>query len=210
MGSGSASFEIIRDLVEKLPLISFDEAIGQAFDKIDQQEVMSSWTDALSGRALEQGMSNLINVPVYGCFQDKRSIIITDPDAVLNKIWSIGGKNGWYYANWLWKLRGFIDRLSGGAGLRRGRRNSLNISAGDSLDFWRVLYANKKEKRLLLYAEMKLPGEAWLEFMVSNNTLHQTATFRPLGLWGRIYWYANLPFHFIIFRGMINRIALTN
>ena len=81
------------------------------------------------------------------------------------------------------------------------------ISGGDSLDFWRVLLADKKEKRLLLYAEMKLPGEAWLEFKIVENVLCQTATFRPLGLWGRLYWFAVLPFHGFIFKGMINNIA---
>ena len=81
------------------------------------------------------------------------------------------------------------------------------IKAGDSLDFWRVLNADKKEKRLLLYAEMKLPGEAWLEFKIENNKLYQTATFRPLGLFGRIYWYAVLPFHGIIFSGMMRKIS---
>ena len=126
---------------------------------------------------------------------------------MLNKIWSIGGKNGWYHANWLWGLRGFLDKLSGGVGLRRGRRNSSDISPGDALDFWRVIYADRKEKRLLLYAEMKLPGEAWLEFRIENNMLYQTATFRPLGLWGRLYWYSVLPFHAIVFGGMIKKLS---
>ena len=133
--------------------------------------------------------------------------IIVDEDRVLEKIWSIGGKTGWYYANWLWSLRGFIDKLFGGVGLRRGRKSPTEISAGDSLDFWRVLLADKKGKRLLLYAEMKLPGEAWLEFVLKNGILYQIATFRPLGLWGRIYWYALWPIHFFVFRGMINGIS---
>ena len=84
----------------------------------------------------------------------------------------------------------------------------MEISAGESLDFWRVLLANKSEKRLLLYAELKLPGEAWLEFkIVNNNEIVQTATFRPLGIWGRLYWYSVLPFHGYIFSGMIRKIA---
>ncbi|MBC7627815.1 DUF2867 domain-containing protein, partial [Ferruginibacter sp.] len=85
--------------------------------------------------------------------------------------------------------------------------SDIDISAGDSLDFWRVILANKEEKRLLLYAEMKLPGEAWLEFKIENNTLIQTATFRPLGILGRLYWYSVLPFHGVIFNGMINHIV---
>lgn len=190
-----------------IELVTYEEAVKSAFDKIEQQEVISSWTDALSSDALKGGISNLINVPVYGCFKDKRQRAITDEEKVIDRIWSIGGENGWYYANWLWGLRGFLDKISGGVGLRRGRRSRTDISAGDALDFWRVIYADKNEKRLLLFAEMKLPGEAWLEFRIEDKILYQTATFRPLGLWGRIYWYSVLPFHGPIFRGMVNRIA---
>jgi hypothetical protein len=125
----------------------------------------------------------------------------------LDRIWAIGGDTGWYYANWLWKLRGFIDKLFGGVGLRRGRKNNSLISTGDSLDFWRVIYADKEEMKLLLYAEMKLPGEAWLEFEIKDNRLYQTATFRPLGLWGRLYWYSVLPFHGFIFNGMLKELC---
>jgi hypothetical protein len=133
---------------------------------------------------------------------------VSNCEKALGKIWSIGGKSGWYYGDWLWVIRGFIDKLFGGVGLRRGRKNQTEISPGEALDFWRVLIADKKEKRLLLFAEMKLPGEAWLEFRIdSQNVLHQTATFRPLGLWGRFYWYSVLPFHGFIFRGMIRNIA---
>jgi hypothetical protein len=95
----------------------------------------------------------------------------------------------------------------GGVGLRRGRTNKSTIATGDALDFWRVLYANKEEGRLLLFAEMKLPGEAWLEFKMEGETLKQTATFRPLGLAGRLYWYAVLPFHGYIFSGMLKSLA---
>jgi len=190
-----------------IELISYQDAVRNAFDKIEQQEVLSSWTDALSGRTLSVGINQLIHVPVNGCFKDTRSRSINDKDGVLERIWSIGGKTGWYYGNWLWEIRGFLDKLSGGVGLRRGRRDPHQIASGDSLDFWRVLYANKQEGRLLLYAEMKLPGEAWLEFKIEDKILCQTATFRPLGLWGRIYWYSILPFHAFIFRGMIKRIC---
>ena len=93
--------------------------------------------------------------------------------------------------------------------MRRGRKSDTELTIGDALDFWRVLYADKNEKRLLLFAEMKLPGEAWLEFKIDENSvLTQTATFRPLGLFGRLYWYSVLPFHGFIFNGMINKIAL--
>ena len=189
-------------------LIDYDTSIRMAFDKIEQNQVISSWKDALSTDVLNKGISHYIEVPMNGCFKDIRTKKLVDGDIVLQRIWSIGGKNGWYYGGWLWEIRGFIDQLFGGVGMRRGRKNKTDIRSGDALDFWRVLLADKAEKRLLLYAEMKLPGEAWLEFRIDqHNILTQTATFRPLGLAGRLYWYAVLPFHGFIFRGMINRIA---
>ncbi|MDH4296161.1 MAG: SDR family oxidoreductase, partial [Cyclobacteriaceae bacterium] len=189
-------------------LLRYEEAIAMAFDKIEQQQVVSSWKDALTSDVLNQGLSHLVEVPVHGCFQDKQMVKVSNPETCLGKIWAIGGETGWYYANWLWEVRGFLDKMVGGVGLRRGRKNPTAIGAGEVLDFWRVLFASREEKRLLLYAEMRLPGEAWLEFKVDDeNRLHQTATFRPLGLLGRLYWYAVLPFHGFIFRGMIKKIA---
>jgi uncharacterized protein YbjT (DUF2867 family) len=195
------------DQLLNIELINYDEAVQMAFDKIEQHDVLSSWKDALSGNTLTQGINKLVHVPEHGCFKDLRKLSIIDEATALDRIWSIGGKSGWYYGNWLWEIRGFLDKLSGGVGLRRGRRDDKHLVAGDSLDFWRVIYANWEEKRLLLFAEMKLPGEAWLEFRIKDNVLYQTATFRPLGLWGRIYWYTMLPFHGFIFHGMIKRIS---
>jgi len=198
-----------NDLAEllQIKLIPYKEAVKLAFDKIDQQDVISSWIDAQSSNVLANGISSLIEVPTFGCFQDKREKAVRNEKETVDKIWAIGGENGWYYGNFLWAMRGFMDKLSGGIGLRRGRKSHTKLSVGDALDFWRVLYADKAEKRLLLYAEMKLPGEAWLEFKIENNILYQTATFRPLGLWGRIYWYAVLPFHGLIFKGMMNKLS---
>ena len=140
-----------------------------AFDKIEQNQVLSSWKDAQTSTIFSKGFSKFIEVPVNGCFKDIRTIRVDNENYSLEKIWSIGGKTGWYYGNWLWELRGFMDQLVGGVGMRRGRRSDVDISTGDALDFWRVLVANKAEKRLLLYAEMKLPGEAWLEFKIDEN-----------------------------------------
>jgi uncharacterized protein YbjT (DUF2867 family) len=191
-----------------ITLIHFDESIQMAFQKIEQNQVLSSWRDAQTSAILKNGISKYIEVPVNGCFIDVKKLSIENSDLVLERIWSIGGRTGWYYANWLWEIRGFMDQLSGGVGMRRGRRSVSEISPGDALDFWRVLLANKAEKRLLLYAEMKLPGEAWLEFKIDEkNILVQTATFRPLGVWGRLYWYSVLPFHGFIFAGMIRNIV---
>jgi uncharacterized protein YbjT (DUF2867 family) len=189
-------------------LIDYVKSIELAFDKIEHNQVLSSWKDALTSNTLTDGISHHIEVPVNGCYRDFRNFPVTDVKRVTENIWSIGGAKGWYYGNFLWEIRGFLDKLVGGVGLRRGRKNPVDISAGDTLDFWRVLLANKEDKRLLLYAEMKLPGEAWLEFRIrGNDTLEQTATFRPLGLLGRLYWYLVLPFHAFIFRGMARNIA---
>lgn len=198
-----------NNLAEKfdIKLLTYEEAVTLAFEKMTNKNVASSWTDAQSSKVLNAGISKLVEVPSYGCFVDKRTSSINNEKDSVNKIWKIGGKTGWYYGNWLWNIRGFLDKIFGGVGLRRGRRSDDKISVGDSLDFWRVLYADKNEKRLLLYAEMKLPGEAWLEFRISNNVLHQTATFRPLGLMGRLYWYSVVPFHNFIFNGMLKKIA---
>jgi uncharacterized protein YbjT (DUF2867 family) len=197
----------LKEILGIMP-VSYEDAIREAFEKIELNQVQSSWKDALTSNTLNDGISRYAEVPVNGCYFDDRKLHIVDSEKVLNKIWSIGGSTGWYYADWLWGIRGFIDKLFGGVGLRRGRKNQTEISPGEALDFWRVLIADKTEKRLLLFAEMKLPGEAWLEFRIdNNNVLHQTATFRPLGLFGRLYWYSVLPFHGFIFRGMIRNIA---
>jgi uncharacterized protein YbjT (DUF2867 family) len=188
--------------------ISYNRSIELAFDKIEQHQVLSSWKDALTSHNLEKGLSHFIEVPVYGCYKDIKKRKVKDAEKAMEKIWSIGGDNGWYYADLLWNIRGFLDRLVGGVGIRRGRTSQGDINAGDALDLWRVIYADKKQKRLLLFAEMKLPGEAWLEFKIDqNNMLQQTATFRPMGIWGRLYWFAMLPFHVLIFNGMIRNIA---
>jgi uncharacterized protein YbjT (DUF2867 family) len=191
-----------------IKLLDYDHSIRLAFDKIEQNQVLSSWKDAQTSDLFKNSLTHYLDVPVNGCFKDVRVRKAPNPKLALQRIWSIGGKTGWYYGRWLWQIRGVMDQMVGGVGMRRGRRSDSEIFAGDSLDFWRVLIANKTERRLLLYAEMKLPGEAWLEFrMDDQEVLTQTATFRPLGLFGRIYWYSVLPFHGFIFKGMINNIV---
>ncbi|MGJ8732704.1 MAG: SDR family oxidoreductase [Cellulophaga sp.] len=188
--------------------ISYKEAVELAFEKIEQNSIVSSWKDSLvsSGR-LKGNLHKYVNVPKYGCFTDYKERKVTDKNKTINKIWAIGGSTGWYYGTILWKFRGYLDKLFGGIGLRRGRTSTTDLSAGDALDFWRVIYADKEQQKLLLYAEMKLPGEAWLEFKIEDNVLKQTATFRPRGLGGRLYWYSVLPFHIFIFNGMINKLV---
>ncbi|MBW8684190.1 SDR family oxidoreductase [Chitinophaga rhizophila] len=205
-----------NDLAGKLGIqpVPYKNAVQLAFGKIEQNLVASSWKDSFSSANTPQTWMDNIEVPTYGCLKDEKSIPIRkdmDTAAVLGNVWRIGGNTGWYYANTLWRIRGFLDKIVGGVGLRRGRRHPEDIHAGDALDFWRVLVADKQQRRLLLFAEMRLPGEAWLEFQIVEEdqqpVLKQTATFRPRGLWGRLYWYAMLPFHYFIFGGMIRRLS---
>ena len=198
------------DTILGIKLIGYDDAIRLAFDKIEQNQVLSSWKDAQTSDLLHKGLTQYMEVPVNGCYVEVRKQPIDDQDRVLQNIWKIGGKQGWYYGNWLWEIRGFLDQMLGGVGMRRGRKSDTEISAGETLDFWRVLIASKAEKRLLLYAEMKLPGEAWLEFKIEKGELVQTATFRPLGLLGRVYWYSVFPIHGFIFGGMIKNLIKSN
>lgn len=187
--------------------MSYTDALEAAFTKIEQNAIMSSWKDSfVSGRA-DYHIKEFINVPTHGCFKDFRSKPYDHRQTTIDKIWVIGGQTGWYYATWLWKIRGYLDKLAGGVGLRRGRTHLDKIQAGDAIDFWRVLHADKDEGRLLLYAEMLLPGDAWLEFEIEGELLHQRATFRPKGVWGRVYWYLVLPFHGLIFNGMLTALV---
>ena len=196
----------LNEILDIKPL-TYRVALERAFSKIRNHAILSSWKDAYVSSGITIDINDFIEVPSFGCFVDRREKAFVDRSACIDMIWSIGGTNGWYYGNWLWKIRGYMDKLVGGVGLRRGRTNEESINAGDALDFWRVLYANKKEGRLLLFAEMKLPGEAWLEFNMKDDKLIQTATFRPLGLLGRLYWFSVLPFHGLIFQGMINNLT---
>ncbi len=199
----------INKILEYVPM-SYQSSLERALSKIESNEVVSSWKDAFISSGFKLNLSEFIQVPTYGCYREMKEKVFADREECINKIWNIGGETGWYYANWLWRMRGFLDKMAGGVGLRRGRTSANDLNVGDALDFWRVLYADKAEGRLLLFAEMKLPGEAWLEFRIVENTLRQTATFRPRGLNGRLYWYSLLPFHVFIFKGMITKITQPN
>jgi uncharacterized protein YbjT (DUF2867 family) len=186
--------------------ISFREAVAQALDEDGRNTLESRWTDATTSPAPSPWAES--RRPLI----DRRRVDSDLPsDAVFGRVRRVGGATGWYYANWLWELRGAVDRLLGGVGMRRGRRDAVQLSVGDALDFWRV--ERFEEGRLLtLRAEMKLPGEARLTFLVrprsaGGSSLYQEAEFRPRGLAGCLYWFALLPFHAIIFGGMARRIA---
>lgn len=188
--------------------IPYAKAIELAFVKLERHEILSSWKDAQSSGVLQGSLESHALVPVYGCFVDRRQMQVDDPALALQRVWTLGGHRGWYVGQWLWEIRGLLDQLAGGVGVRRGRRSDVDLSPGDTLDFWRVLVADRAQGRLLLYAEMKLPGEAWLEFKLDDQgVLHQNATFRPLGLWGRLYWWSVWPFHGFIFPGLLKALA---
>ncbi len=202
------SIEGIKEIVD-IKLYGYKEAIERAFKVIDSNQVPSSWIDAAITGNLKQDFLDKIEVPKFGCLIDERKVEYTIESIKVKKnIWEIGGENGWYSWNWAWVLRGLLDKMVGGVGLRRGRRSPTELKPGDALDWWRVILADEKKGRLILYAEMKVPGEAWLELEIndSNKTFLQRATFRPSGLLGRLYWYSLLPIHKIIFNGMAKQI----
>lgn len=204
----------IREIVP-LELLTYREAVERALARIAQNHVPSSWIDSLAAGTLPPRLFDAIKVPEHGVLTDSRVVPLTAPrDEVVARIWAIGGDSGWPSMNWAWKLRGMADKMAGGIGIRRGRRHPEDLHVGDALDFWRVLLADRPKGRLILYAEMKLPGEAWLEFAIEDSpdgshTLRQTATFRPQGLLGRLYWLAVLPFHWLLFPRMAAKLAST-
>ena len=194
-------------------LLSCREAIRRALERLQQHEIESSWTDA---GAIPPAEWSIPGDPQWAggtMFQDGWRLVL---DGTCEDIWNVisrmGGDNGWYYADWLWRLRGWLDRLVGGVGLRRGRRDDKKLAPGDALDFWRVVCVAPFE-HLLLVAEMKLPGEAVLDFSLhaldgARSELIMTARFLPRGLLGILYWYLVSPFHTFVFRGMLNAIGL--
>jgi len=195
-----------------LDLLSCREAIRLALDRIRQEQVDSCWMDAgqlLAPEWAHCGDASWAGGTILQC--GYRARFRASAKDVWQPIKRIGGKSGWYFGNWLWRLRGLLDRLAGGVGLRRGRRNPTEIGVGDALDFWRVLEVDPPHK-LLLVAEMKLPGEALLQFQITSDgdgrtELTMLSRFLPKGLWGILYWYALYPFHQWIFAGMLTGIA---
>lgn len=187
--------------------ISYTTALNRTLSKIQAHEIVSSWKDSFISSRNDNNLKQFMEVPTEGCFIDLKFHAYDDREKCLNRVFSIGGDEGWYGKH-LWKLRGLMDQFAGGPGLQRGRTHPTHLHDGDAVDFWRVLYANREEGKLILFAEMKLPGEAWLMFTINNEKLEQKAVFRPKGLWGRMYWYSVLPFHGIIFNGMVKQLAI--
>ncbi len=187
---------------------SVSEAIARALVNEDREYAETRWSDALSSSGQPQNWGG----DRFGSrLVDSRTVTVkVAPDQAFIPIRRIGGATGWYYGNWLWSIRGFIDLLVGGVGIRRGRRDPEQLRVGDSLDFWRV-EGFDPHQRLKLHAEMKLPGRAWLEFEVTQcehgSIIRQTAFFDPLGLAGLMYWYGIYPLHQFVFAGMLRNLA---
>ena len=183
---------------------TFEEAVSRAVEAIEQEEVVSRWTDSIDPIAAsqaEKGMSGSM-------FRDVRreSFGTVPPEKIFRAVKSIGGKEGWFNFDVLWRIRGAMDKLAGGYGVSVGRRAEEGLRVGDILDVWKVIDL-REGKRLLLKAQMKVAGEAWLEFRIEGNTLVQTAYHYPKGLTGRLYWYSMVPFHAFIFRDMVRSIV---
>jgi hypothetical protein len=198
----------IRHLIPFEPA-GFDLAVRRALDHVDRNEVITRWTNA-SGR--RRPLRLAFDASEFPIKDQQRRTVNAAPAVLFERICRVGGDVGWYYANPLWKIRGGLDRMMGGVGLRRGRRDPERIWIGDAIDFWRV-GDFAPDQWLLLHAEMKVPGDAWLEFRVEplgmdRSELFQTAYFRPTPIWGRLYWYLLYPIHWLIFRGMARKIAL--
>jgi uncharacterized protein YbjT (DUF2867 family) len=188
---------------------SAGKAIQLALCNEERAFAETRWSDAVASAGSKTG--DWAGVRFGNRFVDIRKVLLSVPaDRAFAPIKRIGGKRGWYFADGLWKFRGFLDLLAGGVGLRRGRRDPEDLRTGDALDFWRVV-AYEPDRRLRLQAEMKLPGRAWLEFEVKSagkgTEIHQTAIFDPVGLFGLLYWIILYPVHVFIFSGMLRKIA---
>lgn len=273
IGSGSLSFEMIRSLVERLPImitpkwvrvpaqpIAIDDVLAYLVAGLDVPDTACriyeiggadqvSYEGIMRAYARQRGLTlRMLTVPVLTPYVSSlwlglitplyarigrkliqsivHSTVVHDPSAhaafairpmgveaaiaaAFRPVMRIGGETGWYAWNWLWRMRGFLDLLVGGVGVRRGRRSATDLTVGDTVDWWRVEAIDAQ--RLRLVAEMKVPGRAWLEFEVTGDAggskIRQTATFDPVGLFGRLYWYALYPLHQLVFTGMLRGIA---
>lgn len=199
-----------RELFPSIQPAGYRATVERALDQLQVRGIETAWSDALS---TSRGDMPPVTLTTHqGMILETRQRIVSAPAAaVFTVISGIGGSRGWFYMNWAWRIRGFMDRMIGGVGLRRGRRDPDHLRAGDALDFWRV-EALEPERRLLLRAEMKVPGKAWLLLQVAphdsgNSLLTQTAFFASKGLLGWLYWYALYPIHGLIFSGLISEIA---
>lgn len=184
----------------------FEQTVTEAIEELEQNQIISRWCDSSAQEACD---IREFDDPSGAIYRDTRVVPYREgenQDNVFQSVCALGGEHGWFKYNFLWRIRGVLDKLFGGYGLSRGRRSRTELRIGDALDFWKVVDV-KQGKRLLLYAQMKVPGKAWLEFDVQPGQLVQTAHFLPKGLWGRAYWFAVLPLHNLIFKDLAENIV---
>lgn len=199
-----------RSLFPNIALLDYETSVRLAFQKIKLRGVETSWTDALASS--HRGKAPVALITSEGMIIERRKCTVPAPaDAVYRAFARLGGQRGWLYMDWSWQIRGILDRLFGGVGMRRGRRDSEDVRVGDALDFWRV-EAVDPGKMMRLRAEMKVPGRAWLEFQAEDQAdsgalFTQTAFFEPRGLLGLLYWFILYPIHSLIFSGLIRALA---
>ena len=206
---------VVRDdtahrLFPDIQPMTYRQAVQRALTRLDAHQVETTWSDALVSS--QGGTSPVVLTTHEGMIIERRQRIIAAPPAPIFRAFTgLGGERGWLYFNWVWHLRGIADRMVGGVGSRRGRRHADDVRVGDALDYWRV-EAVEEDRFLLLHAEIKVPGRAWLEFKVEpigggESQLFQTAFFAPKGLSGLLYWYVLYPIHNLIFSGLIRELA---
>ncbi len=220
------SFRIARNLIEGLKSktvvmndnakryfstihpMTFKRSVGLALFDIVNNQVLSSWCDSSAGAVCDIKFKDRIALAVL---TEKKSFELSDviPEKAFQALLMIGGEKGWFRYTWMWRIRGFLDKLSGGPGLTRGRRDASSLRLGDSLDFWKVADL-EPNRRLLLISQMKLPGKGWFEFFIDKNRLEITGYFLPKGIWGRIYWYSLKPFHILLYSNLGKNIIKTS
>jgi uncharacterized protein YbjT (DUF2867 family) len=189
--------------------MGYRDAVELALTRVASDEIETTWASSLASFSADQAPERQLAVHEGMLFESHRIHSSAPPEAVFAAACALGGDAGWPSGNWLWQIRGFLDRLSGGVGMRRGRRHPRELRTGEPLDFWRV-EALEAPHLLRLRAEMKLPGTAWLQFEIlpdpQGSRIEQTAFFDPHGLPGYLYWYAFLPFHRFLFPGLIRAV----
>lgn len=203
--------KVAHELFPKIKPMSYSQAVKIALQRMDLNLVETNWASSLQSAAYAHPNSTHLQVEQGMIIERRESDVKANPQAVYKAFARMGGENGWYYANWLWRVRSLLDRMVGGVGMRRGRRDPVDVVPGDALDWWRV-EAVEKGKFIRLRAEMRLPGKGWLELRAEpldrgGTCLQQIAYFQPKGLSGLLYWYALYPLHRLIFKGMIEEVA---
>ena len=200
---GEFAGDIAKCMFPGITPLTFEEALKTSVEELEHEHVISRWSDSLAGISYKSSKEDLARA----VFRDRKEMGIGDlpPRKIFRAVETIGGNRGWFTFDLLWQVRGFLDKLAGGYGTSMGKRVESDLRIGDMVDVWKVVDL-REDERLLLEAQMKVFGKAWLEFRIDGDVLVQTAYHYPKGLLGRLYWYSMLPFHIFIFKDMIRTI----